>query len=124
VSRIRILFVEIPQLLCDVLTGVLQQERDMELVQVLQEHTGLVAAVDSTAADVVILGVSDTDVAQVCGEVVAARPHTKVFAVVGGGRRVFLHEMRPRTVPLGEVSPQDLIHAIRAAVQPVFEPLV
>jgi hypothetical protein len=67
--------------------------------------------------------VSDPELPRICRELMAANPRVKVLAVAGDGRRVFLHELRPQTVALGEVSPAGLIDAIRAAMRSSRIPL-
>ena len=116
-ERTRILLAEMPRMLSDILTNVLARERDMEVLRVLEKTDTLLRAVEESSADVVIVGLSDTELPRVCGDLVTANPHMKVLAVAGDGRRVFLHELRPHTVPLGEMSPAGLIDAIRAAVR-------
>jgi DNA-binding NarL/FixJ family response regulator len=113
--RIRILLVELPRILRDIISDVVAQERDMEVVRVLETRDALLTAVQESPADVVILGLADTALPEVCDELVGAHPQMKVLAVAGDGRGVFLHELRPQTLSLGEVSPQGLIDAVRAA---------
>jgi len=48
-----------------------------------------------------------------------ARPRLKNLAVAADGRDLVLHELRPRAEPFGEVSPTDLLQAIRSAVGPL-----
>jgi DNA-binding NarL/FixJ family response regulator len=107
-------------MLCDIVRDAFARERDMEVVGVLPTLDTLLADARETRADVVILGLADTELPPVCGELIAAHPLMKVLAVAGDGRRVFLHELRPQTVSLGEVSPQELIDAVRSAVRPEF----
>jgi hypothetical protein len=44
-----------------------------------------------------------------------ARPSTRVLAITLAGGRGHLYELRPHRVPLGDVSPQGLLDAIRRA---------
>jgi DNA-binding NarL/FixJ family response regulator len=108
-------------MLCDIITDIVERQRDMYVVRVLETRDGLLAAAEASPADVVILGLFDSTLPHVCNELLAAHPKMKVLAVVGNGRRLFLHELQPQTVALGEVSPRGLIEAIRAAVRPALE---
>jgi hypothetical protein len=41
----------------------------------------------------------------------------KILAVTGDGRQAVIYELRAHAIPVGEVSPQGLVKAIRTAVQ-------
>jgi DNA-binding NarL/FixJ family response regulator len=103
-------------MLCDIVENIVAEQPDMEVVGKLERRTSLLTAAAEAAADVVILGLGDAELPLVCEELVAAQPHSKVLAVAADGRRAFLYELRPQTSALGEISPQGLIDAIRAAV--------
>ncbi len=56
--RTRILLVEMPRMLCDILADVLSAEPDMEVVGVLSSRGKLRATVAETKADVVVLALA------------------------------------------------------------------
>jgi len=70
----------------------------------------------------VIVGLDAAELPVVCEELVTSHPQIKVLAVAGDGRGAFLYELRPQTSSLGEVSPQGLVDAIRAATAAPLHP--
>jgi DNA-binding NarL/FixJ family response regulator len=115
-DRKRNVLVNLPRILRDIIEGVLEHEPDMEVVGEFRKRTELLDAVDETGADFVITGAEDADVAGV-RSLLRARPDVKVLAVGEDGRQTLLYELRPRMVRLGEISPQTLLEAIRAAAR-------
>jgi hypothetical protein len=49
-------------------------------------------------------------------EVMTAYPKIKVLAIETGGRWMFLHELRPRRIALGEVSPERVVDLIKRSL--------
>ncbi len=103
-------------MLSDIIEKVVTEHPDMEVVGGLADRGSLVKAAAETGADVVILGLRDSELPAACEDLVVAQPRSKVLAVTLDGRRAFLYELRPHTSALGEISPQGLVDAIRAAV--------
>jgi hypothetical protein len=103
-----------PRMLSDIITDVIGDQPDMEKVGDLPSRDGLRAAVETTAADVVLLGLLDSDLPDDCLPVFTAYPSLRMLGVAADGRRAFLYELRPQRFPLGEVSPNGLVEAIRA----------
>lgn len=103
-------------MLGDIVRQVISEQPDMVVVGTLERRGALPDAVDDVGAEVVIVGVEGPELPDVCQELVISHPQIKVLAVSGDGRGAFLYELRPHTTPLGEVSPQGLVDAIRAAV--------
>ena len=67
--------------------------------------------------DVVVAGISDAEPAASARELLARWPHSHLLIITARGHRVFRYEPRPRGVDLGEMSPAQLVDAIRAAVR-------
>ena len=111
--RTRILLVEMPRILCDILADVLSAEPDMEVVGVLSGRGKLRATVAKTRADVVVLALGDSRLPEDCGRLLRAHPRIRVLGVTSEGRRGFLFGLRPLKASLGELSPQRLVNAIR-----------
>jgi len=116
-ERTRILLVEMPRMLCDIITDVVGSQPDMVVVGELPERADLIPAVDRTQADVVVLGLRDSELPDDCTPLFDAHPRSRLLGVAADGRRAFLYEMRPQRTPLGEVSPQGLLDAIRLATR-------
>lgn len=102
-------------MLCDIIADVLMREPDMEVLGTLPSRTGLRATVGEMAADVVVLGLEDSELPKDCGELLQAHPQIRVLGVSSDGRRGFLYELRPLKASLGELSPQGLVEAIRTS---------
>ena len=85
---------------------------DIELV----ETAGLAAGqtVDRVRPTTVVCGALDP--AEV-HELLRGHPSLRVLTVEGDGRCGSLHELVPRSVSLGELSPEGLLAAVRAVPQ-------
>jgi hypothetical protein len=102
-----------PRILREIIEQAVADEPDMEIVGVEGRDVPLRQAVESTRADFVMAG-ADYDLGEVA-RVLDERPRLRVLAVAGDGREAFLYELRPTRTPLGEVSPQTIVDAIRGA---------
>jgi hypothetical protein len=101
-------------MLSDIILNLL--DPDMELVASLPDREGILKYLDESSADVVILGLDDARLPDDSVAVFGAHPKIKVLGVVGRGRMVYLHELRPSMSTLGEVSAEELLEVIRRAV--------
>src|SRR6266571_423761 len=101
--RTRIVLAGISRMLSDIITDIV---------------TSHAATVAEAEADVVVLGLPDEELPSEYAGLLSARPQTRLLGVSGDGRRAFLYELRPYRSALGEVSPQTLLDAIRAAARP------
>jgi hypothetical protein len=112
VDRIRVVITSMPQLLQDIVYAILSVESDLELTVATPplEATGLVEAFRD--ADVVIVPEPVLD-SMACKSLLYAHPHIRVVAIAEDGRRAMLYELRPTRVPLGELSSQVLVEAVR-----------
>lgn len=115
--RTRILLVEMPRILCDILADVLSAEPDMEVVGVLSSRGKLRATVAETRAEVVVVALEDSELPEDCGRLLRAHPSMRVLGVASGGRHGFLYELRPLKESLGELSPRGLVEAIRTSAE-------
>jgi two-component system, NarL family, response regulator DesR len=116
-ERIRVLVAEIPQMLRDICTQVVGEQPDMVVVGESSEGMELLMAVGRTGADIVVLGLHDSELSGIGSHLLDAYPHLKVLGLTADGRRAFLYKLRPEKVPIGEVSPQRLLAAIRVAMR-------
>ncbi len=103
-------------MLRDVFKQVMSDQPDMEVVGELTDPMALLLAARQTQAEVVIVGLENSELPGICSHLLSEYPHIKVLGVTADGRRAFLYELRPRKVPIGEVSPLGLLDAIRTAV--------
>ncbi len=86
---------------------------DMEIVDELPQDQMLAEALMRTGVDVLIFaGDHDPTTLQ---RLLEELPRLKVLVVSADGRETALFELRPQRTPLGEVSPQTIVDAIRGA---------
>jgi DNA-binding NarL/FixJ family response regulator len=109
----RIALVDMPRILREIIEQAVADEPDMEIVEIEGSGVPLRQAVATARADFVIAG-ADYDFGEVA-RVLDERPRLRILAVAGDGREAFLYELRPTRTPLGEVSPQTIVDAIRGA---------
>jgi DNA-binding NarL/FixJ family response regulator len=110
VVRRRILLVDMPQLLREIIRSVVVAEADLELVAEVDDAGSLEEALPRHAPDVVIGHSTRRDIERLLGD----RPRLKVLQVDDTGRSAILYELRPQRTALGEISPACLLRAIRA----------
>ncbi len=104
-------------MLRDVFKKVVADQPDMEVVGELDDSVGLLLAAGRTRADVVVLGLQNSELPGVCSHLLSEYPQIKVLGVTSDGRGAFLYELQPQKAPIGEVSPEGLLDAIRMAVR-------
>lgn len=99
-------------LLLDMLHHVVASEPNMAVVGRVGD-ADLLSAARRTRADVVLVGQKVKDEREQYGQLLLRRPRLKVLAITNDGRTGSLYELRPRRVPLGELSADTLCRAIR-----------
>jgi hypothetical protein len=114
-DHIRVLLVRVPGILGEIITNIVADEPDMEIVGDIGEYDELLPATRTTSADAVIIGLDDGELPDVCQELLDERPRVTLVGVHGGGRHAFTYALRAQRVPIGEVSPPDLVEGIRNA---------
>jgi DNA-binding NarL/FixJ family response regulator len=108
----RIVLIDMPPLLRDVVRNVLSGEPDIEVVA---EHDAAVDVGDAVEADEADLVIAGSDVASsALREAVARDRGVRALEVRSDGKESVLYELRPHRVPLGEISPETLLRTIRA----------
>ena len=104
-------------MLCDIITDVIDTQPDMQVVGDVSDRAELLASVEATQSEVVVLGLSDAELPPDCVNLFNAHPQVRLLGVAADGRRAFLYELRPQRTPLGEISPQGLLAAIRLSTR-------
>lgn len=104
-------------MLRDIVESLLRSQRDMYIAGELPARDGLSDAIGRARPDVVLLGLPSGDVPPFYNELLYAHPTLRLLAVTGDGRSAYRYELRPQRSPVGEVSPQGLLDAIRAAAR-------
>lgn len=70
----------------------------------------------ATEPDVVIVGLHDDELPESCVDLLLERPRVKVLAIEERAGQARLFELRPEQVEIGEVSPDEVVATIRAAL--------
>jgi hypothetical protein len=104
------------RMLRDLVTRLLTDCVDIEVVAA-ERDTPLTRAVDEAGAAFVIVGNGDAELGKACTTLLDERPHVRALAIVDEGRNGFLFEMRPHRIPLGELSPEALVSAMRTTAR-------
>jgi DNA-binding NarL/FixJ family response regulator len=113
VECVRVLLVGMTVILRELIAEILGSAPGVEIVGEVPGGERAPAGVRRTRADVVVLGVDETGGPEVVSELLAAHPHLLVIGISPDGRQGSLHELRPHDVPLGELSPEQLVAAVR-----------
>jgi hypothetical protein len=109
----RILLVDLPRILREIIEEAIADEPDMVIVGGNGANGDLKSAVERSNAEFVISG-ADYAPDEV-GALLEEHPRLRVLSVVGDAREAFLYELRPMRTPLAEVSPRTIVDAIRQA---------
>jgi DNA-binding NarL/FixJ family response regulator len=111
-ERTRIVLIDMPPLLREIVRDAVAREPDLELVAELDDAPDVVDALRQDGADFVILG-SDAAAAACVSSLVAAQRGMRALELRADGRESVLYELRPHRVPLGEISAETLVRTIR-----------
>src|SRR5687768_1665623 len=106
-----------PRMMRDIVEMAIRSQPDMLVVGVTGvEGAGdtLGDAVHRAKPDVVILGLEAATGPRTCEALLYDNPHVRLLEVTDDGRGATLCELRPHRVPIGDVSPEGLVVAIRA----------
>jgi hypothetical protein len=107
---IRVVLVDMPNMLHDVVSDLIAGAAELELVGDLRDADGLDRAVAGGNADVVVAGAGSVEPGPFA-KLLGAHERLAVLTIDWTGRDSRLYELRR----LGEVSPDDLLATIRAA---------
>jgi hypothetical protein len=88
-------------------------ERDVDIVGDLDDESELEFTLARVDADCVIWRNGRRDPA--AADLLARHPRLRIIALEDDGKRAFLYELRPRRMPLGELSPGLLARVVEAA---------
>jgi DNA-binding NarL/FixJ family response regulator len=116
--NIRVLIRDAPKMLRDILAQAISGEPDME---VIAEPPVSTQALGRTPPwpDVLIVGAtSDGAPGDQVSDLLAEWPASRVLIISPRGHSVVMYELVPDARDLGELSPSQLVEAIRSAVHP------
>lgn len=125
-AQIRVLLVELPGMLRDLVVDALMGRPDINVVGEIGEAESpaeLASTARDTGADVVIVALRDEEnELRPLDAVLYALPRLKVMGIARDGRNTYLREMHLRTVALGNIAPDELAETIREAIgRPAME---
>lgn len=115
----------LPSMLHEIVHDAVDRERDMSIVGECSARDDLVRRLTALRADVAIVGVEQAGRRQDIGFVEAclrALPSLRLLLIARSGREALLYELRPQKTPLGELSREGLIAAIRGQLAPGAAP--
>jgi DNA-binding NarL/FixJ family response regulator len=110
----RILLAGMSTMLTGIVTAALEQSPDITIAGVASESNDLAAQVSSAHADAVVIQVSEPGDSALFRPLLLSFPALKVIAISSDGRGGFLHEMRPWSMRLVELSAATLVAALQA----------
>jgi DNA-binding NarL/FixJ family response regulator len=114
-KTIRVLIGNLPGVLAEVVSRLLESEADIEVVGRSRDDSTLLDDARGSRPHVVILSLADAELPRVGEALLSNEPRLRVLGVVADDGRGFLYEMRPHRSPLGDLSPSALVTALRSA---------
>ena len=113
--QIRVLVFGIPEMLREIVIGLLAKEPDFDVIAPSNTLTGLSEAVQRYTPDVLVSGPTGAHNGAEASyaELFSAGLRFKVITVAEDGRYGYLYRLRPERVPLGELSSECLARAVR-----------
>jgi len=111
-ERTRIVLIDMPPLLRDIVREAIRREPDLDIVAE-HDEIDVRSAVELDDPDFIIVG-EDAAAQQDVRMLVGARRGLRALEVQSDGRDSVLYELRPHRISLGEVSSDTLVRAIRA----------
>jgi DNA-binding NarL/FixJ family response regulator len=109
----RILLIDLPRILREIIEQAVENEPDMVIVNGNGSGGDLGSALEQSRAEFVITGAAHGP--DEVGALLERHPRLRVLSVVGDAREAYLYELRPTRTPLAEVSPRAIVDAIRQA---------
>ena len=122
VRQIRVLLMGMPRLMSDMIRAIISSDENMSVVGEVRPDGGILRAVSSARADVMIIGDADGS-SDDCYEVLYRRPHLKIVSISADGRDGSLYELSPRVESIADISADGLITAIRSATSMAAKPV-
>ena len=112
---IRILLVDMPQLVRDVLVPRIECEDDLRIVGDEPAAAALGEAVRATDPEFVIVGLDDHRLPAGGDRFLAERSRVRLFGIEAADGDACLYELKPERVELGAVTPESVVREIRRA---------
>jgi hypothetical protein len=114
-DQIRVLIVGLPRLLMEMVEEAVREQTGMEVVAANVDVSEFEAAVAETRPEFAIVGLDRDELPGECRDFFDERARVKVLGIGSSEGNAYLYKLRPERSALGEVSPDDVVAAIRAA---------
>jgi DNA-binding NarL/FixJ family response regulator len=114
---INVILVDMPTMLREIVSGVIADQADIEVVAEVASAGEAEALLGDRAKPWALIGSGGLAVTEI-EELLDAAPRAKLLTLSVTADRFLLYELRPQRVDLGEVSPPVLVEAIRSARGP------
>jgi DNA-binding NarL/FixJ family response regulator len=111
-KTIRALLAEMPPMLLDIVKDTLTTQAGMEIVGEAPHAADLVGALETTVADVAIIGGRRPDDVAL-SKLLSASPRLLVVMLSVDGRSAQVYQLRPHHSSIVDISPTGLVAAIR-----------
>lgn len=111
--EIRLAFIDVPRLLRDLITRLLEHRTGVEVVEHELDRRDVTGAIAAARVDVLVTSPEWGDPVAI-ERLLDAVPRLKTLVVLDGGRRLAFYELRPHR-EIGSLSPGSLVAAIDAA---------
>jgi DNA-binding NarL/FixJ family response regulator len=112
---IRVLIRDGPTMLRDILERAITNAPDMEAV--LEPPGPTQEPLEPPAPDVVIVGGREAGAAEDAAALLRRWPGSQVLMITAHGRKAVMYRMVPQETSMGEMSPDQLVDAIRSSVR-------
>jgi chemotaxis response regulator CheB len=116
VEQLGILLVDLSRLVGEMVERAVAHTQDMGVVGRAASLDELHDVAQATDPDVVIVGLHDAVLPRACLDLLLERPRMKVLGIEESAGHAQLYELRPEQVEIGEVSADEVVDTIRAAV--------
>jgi hypothetical protein len=113
-TPVRVLLLELPQLLRDILEHAIRQQTDCELLKDMRDLAVLSGR--TVPPDIVVLGLTEAPDATLVTALLARWPMTRVVTVRQSGDDAIAYELRPQRRKLGPLSPTEIVGMLRQVV--------
>jgi hypothetical protein len=115
-APMRVLLLEVPTLLRDILEHAIRHEGDCVLIHTEGSPMEILAD-RADSPDVVILGLAVTEDVALVPALLGRWPSAHVLTVMQTGSDAAVYELTPRCQALGEMSPEGMLVLLRDSVQ-------
>lgn len=102
-----------PGMLGEIVTRLIDEQEDMLTVFASLPEAGLMARLDATRPDVLLMSCNESEAATKAHSILTHLPTVSVITLTSNGHEATLFELRPHEKPVSTVSPESLIATIR-----------